>query len=161
VDHAIGCYREYSRPADAGSGKELPPGEFWPPDESEQIQQGERLMHIMSRFGEVIAEDLGTLPPYLRPSLERTGIAGYRVLRWEKDQDKYRDPVSWPEISAATNATHDTDTTAEWWDKLTPDERKELQTIPALASIDPAAPFGPEVRDAILRALYGAKSTLT
>ncbi len=165
VDHAIGCYREYSRPAGAPGGQkngdQLPPGEFWPPDESEQIQQGERLMHIMSRFGEVVAEDLGTLPPYLRPSLERTGIAGYRVLRWEKDQDHYRDPVSWPEISAATNATHDTDTTAEWWDKLSPDQRKELQTIPALASIDPAAPFGPEVRDAILRALYGAKSTLT
>ncbi|HVT06480.1 MAG TPA: 4-alpha-glucanotransferase [Polyangia bacterium] len=161
VDHAIGCYREYSRPAGAPGDKELPPGEFWPADESEQIQQGERLMHLMSRFGEVVAEDLGTLPPYLRPSLERIGIAGYRVLRWEKEQDHYRDPGSWPEISAATNATHDTDTTAEWWDKLTPDERKELQTIPALANIDPAAPFGPEVRDAILRALYGSKSTLT
>jgi 4-alpha-glucanotransferase len=115
----------------------------------------------MSRFGEVIAEDLGDVPPYLRPSLERIGIAGYRVLRWEKDGDKYRNPDDWPEISAATNATHDTDTTADWWDGLKPEQRKQLQTIPALAGLDPEAPFGPPVRDAILRALYGARSTVT
>jgi 4-alpha-glucanotransferase len=118
-------------------------------------------MHLMARFGEVIAEDLGTVPGYLRPSLERSGIAGYRVLRWEKDEDKYRDPGEWPEISAAANSTHDTDTTAAWWDSLSPDDRKQLQTIPALASIDPNAPFGPPIRDAILRALYGSRSTLT
>ncbi|HXU64506.1 MAG TPA: 4-alpha-glucanotransferase, partial [Polyangia bacterium] len=162
VDHAIGCYRQYSRPVQQTAGAAEPPaGEFWPADESAQIQNGERLMHIMGRFGEVIAEDLGTVPPFLRPSLERGGIAGYRVLRWEKDQEQYRNPNDWPEISIATNATHDTDTTAEWWDKLSPDERKALQSIPALANIDPNAGFGPPVRDAVLRALYGSKSTLT
>ncbi|HXJ24028.1 MAG TPA: 4-alpha-glucanotransferase [Polyangia bacterium] len=170
VDHAIGCYRTFSRPvAPPIPGQTQPPeplaGDFSPGDEGEQIQLGERLMRIMSRFGEVIAEDLGAVPPYLRPSLERMGIAGYRVLRWEKEQDqdrtRFRDPASWPEISAATNATHDTDTTAAWWDKLKPEERKELQTVPALANLDPEAGFGPPVRDAILRALYGASSTLT
>jgi len=166
VDHAIGCYRTFSRPVTSllpqpTSATEPSAGGFSPSEEGEQTQQGERLMRLMSRFGEVIAEDLGTVPPYLRPSLERIGIAGYRVLRWEKDGDKYRDPAGWPEISAATNATHDTDTTAEWWDNLKPEQRKELQTIPALAGVDTAAPFGPEVRDAVLRALYGAKSTLT
>jgi isoamylase len=166
VDHAIGCYRTFSRPVEparpgSASAPEAPAGEFSPADEGDQIELGERMMRTMSRFGEVIAEDLGTVPPYLRPSLERIGIAGYRVLRWEKDGDNYRDPAAWPEISAATNATHDTDTTAEWWDKLKPEERKELQTIPALASLDPEAEFGPPVRDAVLRALYGARSTLT
>ncbi len=144
VDHAIGCYREFSRPAQvAPAGAEPPAGEFWPPDENDQIQLGERLMHLMGRFGEVIAEDLGTVPGYLRPSLERSGIAGYRVLRWEKDQERYRDPASGRRSRPPTNATHDTDTTAAWWDGLSPDDRKQLQTIPALANLDPNAPFGP------------------
>jgi hypothetical protein len=67
----------------------------------------------MMRWAEVIAEDLGTVPPFLRPSLETLGVPGYRVLRWEKDeQGAYRDPATWPEVSVCTNATHDTDTTA-------------------------------------------------
>ena len=121
-------------------------------------------MRMMSRFGEVIAEDLGALPDYLRPSLERIGVAGYRVLRWEREgQDgrDFRDPASWPEISVATNATHDTDTTADWYDALPPEDRERLRRIPALVGLDPAAPFGPDARDALLRALYAAPSTLT
>jgi 4-alpha-glucanotransferase len=118
-------------------------------------------MRMMSRFGEVIAEDLGALPGYVRPSLERIGVAGYRVLRWERDADGFRDPASWPDISVATNATHDTDTTAEWYDALSPEDRERLRRIPALAALDPSTPFGPAARDALLRALYAAPSTLT
>jgi len=158
VDHALGCYRTFSRSTDGRQSG------FSPPEEQDQIQRGERLMRMMSRFGEVIAEDLGALPDYLRPSLERIGVAGYRVLRWEREgqggQD-FRDPGSWPEISVATNATHDTDTTADWYDALSPEDRERLRRIPALVGLDPAAPFGPDARDALLRALYAAPSTLT
>jgi glycogen operon protein len=155
VDHAVGCYRTYSRSTDGRTAG------FSPPEEQDQIQRGEHLMRMMSRFGEVIAEDLGALPGYLRPSLERIGVAGYRVLRWERDGDEPRDPASWPEISVATNATHDTSTTADWYDALAPEERERLRRIPALAALDPAAPFGAAARDALLRALYAAPSTLT
>jgi glycogen operon protein len=158
VDHALGCYRTYSRSIDGRTAG------FSPPEEQDQIQRGEKLMRMMSRFGEVIAEDLGALPGYLRASLERVGVAGYRVLRWEREGENgkdFRDPASWPEISVATNATHDTDTTAEWYDALTPEERERLRRIPALAALDPEAPFGPAARDALLRALYAAPSTLT
>ena len=86
VDHALGCYRTYARSRDG-----TPIG-FSPSDEWEQVQLGEKLMRIMSRFAEVVAEDLGTVPPFLRPSLERVGVPGYRVLRWERDADGYRDP---------------------------------------------------------------------
>ena len=155
VDHAVGCYRTYSRSTDGRTSG------FSPSEEQDQIQRGEHLMRMMSRFGEVIAEDLGALPGYLRPSLERIGVAGYRVLRWERDGDDYRDPASWPEISVATNATHDTDTTADGYDGLSPEEREQLRRIPALGALDPAEPFGPAARDALLRALYAAPSTLT
>jgi 4-alpha-glucanotransferase len=114
----------------------------------------------MNRWGEVIAEDLGAVPPYLRPSLEKIGIPGYRVLRWEKDGDTYRDPASWPELSVATNATHDTETTAEWYDNLSPEEREALRRVPALESLDPAKPFDDATRDLFLRAVYQAPSNI-
>ncbi len=154
VDHALGFYRTYSR---SPSGKF---DGFSPSDEAEQIQLGERILRTMSRFGEVIAEDLGAVPPYLRPSLERMGIAGYRVLRWERDQEEFRPPASWPEISAAANATHDTDTTAEWYDALSTEDRERLRKLPGLGELDPAKPFDDTVRDALLRALYASPSTL-
>jgi 4-alpha-glucanotransferase len=114
----------------------------------------------MCHFGEVVAEDLGTIPPFLRPSLDKLRVPGYRVLRWEKDGETYRDPASWPPLSVATSATHDTETTAEWYDKLSVEERRELLRLPGLTDLDPEREFDDRVRDALLKLIYGAPSTL-
>ena len=53
-----------------------PQGWFWPAHESAQISLGETILRIMRTSGEVIAEDLGALPPFLRPSLERLNVPG-------------------------------------------------------------------------------------
>ena len=115
VDHAVGFYRTYFRSTD-GRTERLHAARRAGPDRS----CGERLMRIMSRFGEVIAEDLGALPAFLRPSLERIGVARLPRAALGTEGDDFRDPASWPAISVATNATHDTDTTADWYDALTP-----------------------------------------
>jgi isoamylase len=154
VDHAIGYYRSYFRSVD-GKARGFTPSEEW-----EQIQLGERLMRVMSRFGEVVAEDLGAVPPFLRPSLERVGVPGYKLLRWEKDGDAYRDPASWPVASVATNMTHDTDSTASWYDGLSPEQRAALRKVPGLGALDPNAPFDDRVRDLLLTVLLSAPSTL-
>jgi glycogen operon protein len=155
IDHAAGFYRTFVRSAD---GKQ---SGFWPTDEPAQLHLGETLMRLMSRFGEVVAEDLGAVPAYLRPSLERLAIPGYRALRWEKDGDAFRDPSTWPAASVATNATHDTDTTAGWYDHLTRAERECLFKLPELGGLDPDQPFDDRVRDALLHAIYAAPSTLS
>jgi 4-alpha-glucanotransferase len=116
---------------------------------------------MMSRFGEVVAEDLGTVPPFLRPSLERLTVPGYRVLRWERDGDAFRDPASWPAASVATNGTHDTESTAEWYDALDPDTREQLRAVPGMGDLDPSKPFDAAVRDRILRVIYNSPSTLS
>ena len=82
------------------------------------------------------------------------------MLRWEKDGDSYRDPASWPATSVATNATHDTDTTAAWYDGLSHADREVLRRLPGLGGIDPARPFDDHVRDLLLATLYSAPSTL-
>jgi isoamylase len=154
IDHAIGFYRTYFRSVDGKSQG------FTPAHETAQISLGERVIRLMTRFAEVIAEDLGTVPPFLRPSLDKLCVAGYRVLRWEKDEQGYHDPATWPAVSVCTNATHDTDTTAAWYDALSTEEREKLKKVPALASLDPEAPFDERTRDLFLQALYAAPSTL-
>ncbi|MDP9037344.1 MAG: 4-alpha-glucanotransferase [Myxococcota bacterium] len=155
LDHVIGLYRTYYRSVDGQTSG------FTPGEEREQLRLGETLMRIMGRWGEVVAEDLGTVPPFLRPSLERLGIPGYRVLRWEKDGDRYRPPATWPTTSVATNATHDTETTAEWYDSLSEDARAKLRELPSLTELDPGKPFDERTRDLLLAAVYGAPSTLS
>jgi isoamylase len=168
VDHVIGLYRTYVRTSPDVEGG------FWPSNEPAQISLGETLLRVMRTAGEVIAEDLGSVPPFLRPSLDRLGVPGYRVLRWEKDGNAYRDPASWPKLSVATNATHDTDTTAEWYDLLSAEERRALAQIPALnqlavgktgkdqvqVQVQVKDRFDDTVRDALLTALYHAPSQL-
>jgi 4-alpha-glucanotransferase len=162
VDHVIGMYRTYYRSAD---GKKTG---FSPSDEEAQIRLGETLLGIMDEYGEVIAEDLGMVPEFLRPSLARLRLPGYRVLRWEKDdlwrdgrmQQFFRDPAKWPEISVATSGTHDTDTQAAWYDGLSPEHRGCLARIPGLEQLDANRGFDDSVRDALLRVLYQSASDL-
>jgi len=162
VDHVIGMYRTYYRSAD---GKKTG---FSPSDEEAQIRLGETLLGIMDEYGEVIAEDLGMVPEFLRPSLARLALPGYRVLRWEKDdlwrdgrmQQFFRDPAKWPGISVATSGTHDTETQAVWYDSLSPEQRGYLARIPGLEHLDANRGFDEGVRDALLRVLYGSASDL-
>jgi len=131
-----------------------------PPDEYHQVRLGENLMRLLGRFGEVIAEDLGPVPQFLRPSLDRLGVPGYRVLRWEKDGDDYRDPAQWPECSVATNATHDTEPTAVWYEGQAREDRERLRKVPGLGGLDVDKPFEEGARDLLLRVVYASPSRL-
>jgi 4-alpha-glucanotransferase len=162
VDHVIGMYRTYWRSADGRKAG------FSPIDEDAQIRLGETLLAIMSEYGEAIAEDLGMVPEFLRPSLARLRIPGYRVLRWEKDdlwrdgrmQQFFRDPAKWPAVSVATSGTHDTETHAVWYDQLSPEHRGYLARIPGLGHLDVNRGFDDGVRDALLGVLYQSGSEL-
>jgi 4-alpha-glucanotransferase len=154
LDHIVGFYRTFFRSSDGQTTG------FTPADEGAQVRLGESILRLTRHFGNIVAEDLGTVPPFLRPSLERLAVPGYRVLRWEKDGEEYRDPKTWPSLSVATTSTHDTTTSAEWYDGLSIDERTALARIQSLRGIDPSRAFDDSVRDALLRAIYEAPSTL-
>ena len=94
VDHVVGLYRTYYFPNDGG------PPAFIPAVEAAQIENGERVLGILSKGARVIAEDLGTVPDFVRTSLERIAIPGYRVLRWERRTK----PGTTPRSSAMTRA---------------------------------------------------------
>lgn len=162
VDHVVGFYRTYVRPRSGAKPY------FMPQEEPEQLKLGETIMRIFQAGAarRVVAEDLGIVPDFVRGSLTRLGIPGYRVFRWEKEWHQegqpFRDPRSYPPLSVATSGTHDTETLAVWWDAMKEEERAEVLKVSALAHLgeSQARRFNPLVHDALLEALYGAGSDL-
>ncbi len=159
IDHVVGFYRTFVRPR----GKGLEAAYFSPAAEPAQLEQGEEVMLALRRGGAaLIAEDLGSVPAFVRRSLTRLAIPGFRVLRWEKDAEVFRDPEAWPAISVATSGTHDTETLAVWWEKLLIPEREAVCKLPRLARVFTAAPaeFTPQVHQVLLETLYASGSKL-
>jgi 4-alpha-glucanotransferase len=158
IDHVVGFYRQYTIRAGGRRG-------FVPDDEDEQLALGERLLTALADAAgpaRVIGEDLGVVPPFVRRSLGRLGIPGYRVLRWEDDAGAFRDPARWPAVSVATTGTHDTSALATWWEgELDPAARRALAAVPVFAGLRAAgATFTPAVHAALLDGLYAAGSAL-
>jgi 4-alpha-glucanotransferase len=157
VDHLVGFYRTYVRPLDGR------PAYFSPASEDEQRALGEAVMAVvMSSGADVSVEDLGTVPDFVRASVARLGLAGYRVFRWEPG-----DPARYPPISIAMTGTHDTDPLAVWWESLTPKERSLVAGMPSVSGAHPqgadglaSSRFNTSIRDAILMAMHHAGSNL-
>jgi 4-alpha-glucanotransferase len=115
----------------------------------------------------VIAEDLGTVPDFVRASLCRLGIPGYKVFRWEREWEQpdqpFRNPANYPRLSVATTGTHDTDTLVEWWEAATAEERSRIADVPFLASraLNVSAPeCDATTRDQLLQMLASSSSNL-
>ena len=164
IDHLVGFYRTYSRPRNGGTPS------FEPATEPEQRQLGESLMAVFREPGaEVFAEDLGQVPDFVRASLARLQIAGFRVFRWERewnaDEQPFRDPAGYPAVSVATTGTHDTEPMAIWWDEAPETEKQLIAKLPALRRLAAndgilEAQFIPTVRDALLEMLFASGSNL-
>ncbi len=157
VDHAVGYFRQWIRSADD------PNGHFVPGDEGAQQALGERIFRMLGEQGVgIVAEDLGVIPDWVRQTLFRIGIPGYRVLRWERDNLTYRDPRHFPPNSLVTTGTHDTDTLAECWESCSSEERRQTQAVyTELQALQPLPErFTPELHRALLQAAENAGSDL-
>jgi 4-alpha-glucanotransferase len=139
LDHILGFYRIYAfpwRPERNGewlgmsheevarhTGGRLPK---WVPRADDSVENklanrddaGLRLRAILDASGgaEVIAEDLGWVPEYVRPHLAELGIAGFRIPHW--DCDDHGHPTLgefYPENSFAAYSTHDHDSICGIW----------------------------------------------
>jgi 4-alpha-glucanotransferase len=165
VDHLIGFYRTYYRPHDGS------PARFVPEDQDAQQALGERVLGVFREPGsEIIAEDLGVVPGFVRASLARLSIAGYKVLRWERhwhvEGQPFKDPVDYPAVSVATSGTHDTEPMVIWWQEASRAERDAVLTIPSLRALltseDLSTADGPGlphvIHEALLETLYASGS---
>jgi 4-alpha-glucanotransferase len=165
IDHVVGFYRTYS----FGPEPEAP-GEFYPPAEDAQREQGEAFFTMLKEeIGEdaLIGEDLGTVPPWVRVSLGKLGVLGLKVFRWEKKdwntpQERFIPPAQYLEQSVAVTGTHDTETVAQWWREAPAAERAQLaKAMNFPKALDPPpAVLDLKLLDAILEPLYASPSRL-
>lgn len=158
IDHVVGLYRTYHRPLEEGAESY-----FVPAYEHEQRAQGEAVLRAYAEGGaDLIAEDLGVIPDFVRDSLWQLGVPGFRVLRWEEREGRFRQPNEWPAQSVATNGTHDTETSPVWWDALPDDERARIREIPELGAVpdDLSTSYNHHVHRALTEALVMAPSNL-
>lgn len=160
VDHLVGFYRTFVREHDGRTY-------FVPQDETDQRRQGEHLMRLFASCGSrILAEDLGTVPDFVRESMAELGIPGMRVLRWEREWEEdgkpFRDPRGYPPGSVATTGTHDTESLAEWWDNADDEERALVAEVPLHQELGctPEVPFSDRTRDVLIQSMLRSGSEL-
>jgi 4-alpha-glucanotransferase len=110
IDHAIGLQHMWVTPdgASAADGAYL----------TYPFEDLLRLIALEShRHGAVvIGEDLGTVPPGFRGRTTEAGLAGMRVLWFERtDTGAFQSPASWDRQAVAMTTTHDLPSVAGWW----------------------------------------------
>jgi 4-alpha-glucanotransferase len=146
IDHILGFYRLYSFPWTPERNDEFAELEkdeveamvgdlprFIP--ESDETNegaainqaQGEKLLQIiLEAAGDsvVVGEDLGVVPDYVRPSLEKLGISGFKIPVFERNEEtqEYSPVEEYPELTVSTLATHDhlpmRGLWRQWWDSF-------------------------------------------
>jgi len=164
IDHLVGFYRTYGRPIDGGAPF------FTPSVQDEQIALGEQLIAIFREPGaEIIAEDLGTVPPFVRSSLARQNVPGFAVFRWERLWDRtgqpFRDPADYPILSVAVSGTHDTEPQTVWWESASSDERRLVNALATVQRITEGRGLADgrcdaATRDGLIETLMASRSTL-
>jgi 4-alpha-glucanotransferase len=109
IDHIMGVARLWLTP----DGCEATDGVYlsYPADDLLALLRLESARH----GAVVIGEDLGTVPHGLRDRLGASGIAGLRVMLFERDGEKFYPPHWYPPGAVAMPTTHDTATFSGWW----------------------------------------------
>jgi 4-alpha-glucanotransferase len=186
IDHILGFYRIYAFPWRPKENAEFLPlnweqmlertggkkPHFAPRDDSTvenceaNGREGEAYLRIVleeSGSTRVTGEDLGTVPDYVRPSLQSLGIAGFKIPQWEVKNDRVVPGENYERLSVTTYATHDHKPIRQLWAEAdgksgpaAEQARADLIRIARFASIEPREGLN-YLRDfypAIMRALF-------
>jgi 4-alpha-glucanotransferase len=195
IDHVLGFYRIYGFPwqpdenpkflelsedeAARRTGGPLPRWVPRPDDTPEHCSanrcEGEERLRMVQQAageGEVIGEDLGCVPDYVRPHLYSLGICGFRIPHWDFEEDGTVVPGDRiPETSFATYATHDHDSIPAMWGDFVrrasdanedADDREEtrqgLRRLADFAGIEDVGDFDEEKKWKLIDALMACRS---
>ncbi len=169
IDHLVGFYRTYMRPVDKlrGPDNKLLPGFFDPAEEPAQKAHGEAVIGAMIDAARetgagLVAEDLGVIPDYVRPSLAAMGVPGYKVLIWEQENGAFRDPARYPVCSLACFGTHDTSPSPRGGRRSRPGSATPCagSALASRGGSSLGAKFTPAVHHALMALVLGARSEL-
>lgn len=115
IDHVVGFFRIWGIPKD----KEPAAGSFYPPNPVIWASHGKELLETMLDATSLlpIAEDLGTIPPEVPLVLKELGICGTKVMRWQKQDNRFIPFSSYEPLSMTTVSTPDLPPLDLWWRK--------------------------------------------
>jgi 4-alpha-glucanotransferase len=124
IDHIMGLMRLWVLP----EGVEANEGAYlaYPLEDLLRLLALESVRHRAM----VIGEDLGTVPAGFRDRLRSAGIAGMRVLWFERKGERFAAPRTWSAAAAAMTSTHDLPTVAGWWRGVDIPIREHCKLIP-------------------------------
>lgn len=197
IDHVLGLFRIYSFPwmpqqdddyahlspeeakVKAG-GREphfIPRSDDTEEDAALNCTEGETLLRMIQKAAgptAVIAEDLGVVPKYVPPLLEKLGIPGFAIPQFIVDPEtrEYIPKEEMPELSIATWGTHDHAPLVTWYQELTrrwrgPDGHEawlDLQRLMRFLGEDESEPpvfFTDKLQQTFIRSLLEARSCWT
>ena len=198
IDHVLGFYRIYGFPwrpqqndefallsddeARARTAGKLPHfierDDYAAPENFDlnRAQGEEFLRALLDETGRhrLIGEDLGTVPGYVRPSLQSLGIAGFKIPIWETKEDGWLiDGAHYGRLSVATYATHDHEPLRARWERnlhtvteKTSHEHDaawdEMRKLAGFANIDlrEPQPWSDHLHETFLAALFRSNSWL-
>lgn len=125
IDHVMGLFRLYAVPA----GRPATDGVYlrYPHEELFAILT---LESSRSRCA-IVGEDLGTVPPQVRPAMTKHGMFRLHVGQWFFPTEVGRAPQPSPAEAVASLNTHDTPTFAGWWRGADIDDRRDLGLVTA------------------------------
>ncbi len=191
IDHVLGFYRIYAFPWRPHQNTKFLPLEWDQmlertggrepqfvsrrddtPDNCEaNRREGEEYLHaVLEESGDarVIGEDLGTVPIYVRPSLQSLGIAGFKIPQWEVYHGRVTPGAEYERLSVATYATHDHKPLRAMWEEAfehptsTSDQsRAELEKIATFAGFNrdgESIEFERDFYPVVLEALFKCES---
>ena len=159
LDHLVGFFRTYVFAPGAQQGA------FDVEGEQSQIDRGYAFLRMVldEAQGKLpVGEDLGVIPNYVRRMLVDLRIPGYKVLRWEReDNGWYREPKNYPVVSLATTSTHDTETLRGWWETMDINERRNIWEMISGQKTDGNVPFNLDTQRLMLKRVLESSSALT
>ena len=190
IDHVLGFYRIYAFPWRPKRNAEFLPlthaqmlektggrsPHFAPRDdettensEANRREGEEYLRMVLAASGatRVVGEDLGTVPKYVRPSLQSLGIAGFKIPQWEFLHGRMTPGNEFERLSVTTYATHDHKPIRQLWsealDESSPTReqaREDLLKIAQFAGIVPreGLEYERDFYPAIMSALFNSNS---
>lgn len=157
LDHMVGFFRTWI--FEKGQDK----GHFDIENEEDQKKRGFDFLQSVFETAKnklPIAEDLGVIPDYMRQMMQELSMPGYKVLRWEKDNEVFREPRNYPKASVATTGTHDTETLKEWWQEMPSWQRANFWEMVSAQKTDGNLEWSKEIHKGILKRTLGSGSCL-
>lgn len=101
----------------------------------------------------VVGEDLGTVPAGFRERMAAANVLSYRVLYFEKDGDRFKQPEEYPGLALACVTTHDLATLSGFWSEADINLKRELDLYPDAAAEDGERSARDDDREQLLAAL--------